>query len=82
MPAKRKPLPKFKLSKADAAAAKAQIAVCDAAKRNESITVRCWTKEHNSSLHTHAKSLTAAVRFIRQNGPLYRNWSLVLTSET
>lgn len=53
----------------------------NAAKPGTLIKVRMWTDECGSSHETHAKSITAAVKIIRQFSEFNANWSLEFISE-
>lgn len=58
-----------------------EIAKIAAAKKGHYIRMRCWTEANHSSAETAAKSITAAVRFIRLHAPLHANWSIEFRSE-
>jgi|APCry1669188970_1035186.scaffolds.fasta_scaffold19436_2 hypothetical protein len=58
-----------------------QIAKIAEAKKGHYIRMRCWTEANHSSAETAAKSITAAVRFIRLHGPFHANWSIEFRSE-
>jgi hypothetical protein len=58
-----------------------EIAKIAAAKRGHYIRMRCWTEANHSSAETAAKSITAAVRFIRLHGPHHANWRIEFRSE-
>jgi hypothetical protein len=53
----------------------------NAAKPGTLIKVRMWTDECGSSHEQHAKSITAAVKIIRQFSKFNANWSLEFISE-
>lgn len=53
----------------------------NAAKPGTLIKVRLWTDECGSSHETHAKSITAAVKILRQFSEFNANWSLEFISE-
>lgn len=53
----------------------------NAAKPGTLIKVRLWTDECGSSMETHAKSITAAMKLIRGHAEFYANWSLEFISE-
>ena len=58
-----------------------EIAKIAAAKKGHYIRMRFWTEANHSSAETAAKSITAAVRFIRLYAPHYANWSIEFRSE-
>ena len=53
----------------------------NAAKPGTLIKVRLWTVESGSSMETHAKSITAAMKLIRGHAQVHANWSLEFISE-
>jgi len=53
----------------------------NAAKPGTLIKVRLWTNESGSSMETHAKSITAAMKLIRGFAEFHANWSLEFISE-
>jgi hypothetical protein len=53
----------------------------NAAKPGTLIKVRLWTAESGSSMETHAKSITAAMKLIRGHAEFHANWSLEFISE-
>lgn len=53
----------------------------NAAKPGKLIKVRLWTDESGSSMETHAKSMTAAMKIIRRHAEFHANWSLEFISE-
>jgi hypothetical protein len=58
-----------------------EIAKIAAAKKGCYIRMRCWTEANGSGAETAAKSITAAVRFIRLHAPYHANWSIEFRSE-
>lgn len=50
-------------------------------KKGEYIRMRCWTEASGSSVETAAKSITAAVKFIRLHSPFQANWIIEFRSE-
>jgi len=57
------------------------ISKINAAKKGCLIKLRCWTEATQSASETHAKSITAAVDFIRKSSQFHANWSMEFRSE-
>ena len=57
------------------------IAALQPPKKGKYIRLKCWTEANQSSAETHAKTITAAVRFIRDHSQFHANWLMEFRSE-
>lgn len=51
------------------------------AKKGKYIRIKTWTDSSGSSMETHAKSITAAVKILRMSMRHHANWTLEFISE-
>ena len=53
----------------------------NAAKKGKYIRIKCWSAADQSSMETHAKSISAAVKILNMSKRFHANWVMEFISE-